>query len=195
MAGLPTITTRNLVLRPFRPEDAPQVRALAGDRDVAVTTASIPHPYEDGLAEAWIAGHEEAFGQGEACTLAVTLARAEALIGAVSLYVSRANRLAELAYWIGKAYWDRGYCTEAAVAMIRYGFGDLDLNRIQARHMTKNPASGRVMQKAGMSYEGTLRQAMFRFGQFEDLAIFSVLRSEWQAPPLTDESLAAAAGA
>jgi RimJ/RimL family protein N-acetyltransferase len=55
----------------------------------------------------------------------------------------------------------------------------LDLNRIQARHMTKNPASGRVMQKVGMKYEGTLRQSLFRWGKFEDAAIYSILQDEY----------------
>ena len=78
-------------------------------------------------------------------------------------------------------WWQQGYCTEAARAMLDYAFAALDLNRVQARHLTRNPASGRVMQKAGMTYEGVLRQAIFRWNRFDDLAIYSILRSEYFA--------------
>ncbi len=67
--------------------------------------------------------------------------------------------------------------------MIEFGFSALKLNRTMARHMTKNPASGPVIQKAGMTHEGILRQAMFRFGHFEDLAVYSVLHNDWGPSP------------
>lgn len=69
------------------------------------------------------------------------------LFGAISIHVEKGQRLAEIGYWIGKPFWNRGYATEATRAAIAYGFEHLGSNRIQARHMTKNPASGRVMQK------------------------------------------------
>ncbi|MFU8772395.1 MAG: GNAT family N-acetyltransferase [Anaerolineales bacterium] len=80
---------------------------------------------------------------------------------------------------MGKPYWKQGYCTEAAKEVIRYSFEQLGLNRVQARHMTKNPASGRVMQKVGMQYEGTLRQSLLRWETFEDAAMYSILRDEF----------------
>ena len=98
--------------------------------------------------------------------------------GCVSLGVNKQNHWAELGYWIGKPYWSKGYCTEAAGALLDYGFKVLELNRIQARHLVSNPASGRVMQKLGMSYEGTLRQVVFLRGSYEDLAGYAILRDE-----------------
>ena len=74
---------------------------------------------------------------------------------------------------------NQGYATEAAQAVLEYGFRKLGLHRVQARHFTKNPASGRVMQKIGMTYEGTLRQSIYRFGRFEDAALYSILRHEF----------------
>ncbi len=183
MSFIRPLKTERLLLREFRMEDAPTVQHLAGERDVAKKTANIPHPYEDGMAEAWIQRHQGLVEDGELVTYAVTLKPDDTLIGAISLRIETRNHLAELGYWIGKPYWNKGYCTEAARALVNLGFDDLALNRIQARHMTSNPASGRVMKKVGMTYEGTHRQATYRFGAFEDLAMYAVLRSERPQAP------------
>lgn len=184
MSRNPTLTTIRLTLRPFRIDDAPSVQQLAGAWEIAETTANIPHPYTDGMAEQWIGTHQGAFDQGESVTFAIVLKSDAQLIGAIGLGLRQVHHLAELGYWIGKPYWGQGYCTEAAKEVLRYAFEDLDLHRIQARHMTKNPASGRVMQKIGMKYEGTLRDSLFRWGRFEDVAMYSVLRDEYDSPDL-----------
>lgn len=173
------IRTKRLHLRLFRMEDASVVKKFAGDPDVARTTANIPHPYEDGMAEAWIRSQYSAIARGDAMTFAVTLKKDAALIGSMSLSINKVDRLGELGYWIGKPYWSNGYCTEAAQAMIAYGFMHLGLNRIQARHMASNPASGRVMQKCHMDFEGTHRQVIYRNGTFEDLSIYAILRESY----------------
>jgi RimJ/RimL family protein N-acetyltransferase len=181
MTDLPTISTDRLVLRPFNLNDAARVRELAGERDVAEMTANIPHPYEEGVAEEWISNHADSLKNGTGVTVAIELQSHGSLIGAIGLVLNQAHHSAELGYWIGKPYWNEGYCTEAATAMLRYGFETLGLNRVQARHMTKNPASGRVMEKIGMCHEGVLRQSLNRFGAFEDAAMFSILRDEYRA--------------
>ncbi len=179
MAQIPTLTTPRLILRPFTLDDAPAVKELAGEWEIAATTANIPHPYEEGMAEEWIRTHQENFDKGEAVSLAITLKPEGGLVGAIGIHINKTNRLAEMGYWVGKPFWNRGYCTEAAREVVRYAFEELDLNRVQARHMIKNPASGRVMQKIGMQYEGTLRQSIFRWDKFEDAAMYSILRDEY----------------
>ncbi|MEK7239824.1 MAG: GNAT family N-acetyltransferase [Gemmatimonadota bacterium] len=177
MRQLPTLKTGRLVLRPFLLSDAATVLRLAGDRAVADTTLSIPHPYVDGMAEQWIATHEGAWTRHEMATLAITEAEA-GLIGAISLRIELAHRRAELGYWIGVPYWGLGYATEAARAMVAFGFEKLSLHRIYAHHFTRNPASGRVMSKVGMRLEGTLRQHFFRWDRPEDVAAWGLLRTE-----------------
>jgi len=177
--SLEPIHTARLILRPFRPADAGPVQQLAGDRDIADTTQNIPHPYEDGMAEAWIDGHSAAWEARDSATFAVVRREDDALAGAVGLRLDRQHNKGELGYWIGKTYWNEGYATEAARALLRLGFDGLGLNRIQASHLARNPASGRVMQKAGMQCEGTARQAMQKWGQYEDLVIYAILRSQW----------------
>ncbi len=181
MSTIPTLTTKRLRLRPFRLDDATAVEELAGAYSIAAHTANIPHPYPNGAAEEWISTHEEAFEKGKGMNFAITFKEKDTLIGAIGLFTKKQHRLGELGYWIGEPYWNRGYCTEAAREVVRYGFEDLGLNRIQARHMTKNPASGRVMEKIGMQREGTLRQSLYRFDAFEDAHIYAILREEYEA--------------
>lgn len=174
--------TERLLLRPFQVPDAVAVQRLAGDYEVARTTAHIPHPYEDGMAEAWISSHADGFAQGKSVTWAVTHRADGHLIGAVSITVNRQHDSGELGYWIGRPYWGLSYGTEAAAAAMRYAFETLQLHRVHARHIATNPASGRIMQKLGMRHEGTLIEADWRWGAWHDLCLYGLLRREYESP-------------
>ena len=177
--AMPRLTTARLLLRPFVPTDAPTVERLAGAREVADTTLTLPHPYPAGGGVLWIETHEPAWEAGERLTLAICLAEApDEIIGAITLSLAPEHARAEVGYWIGSGMWGRGYATEAARAMLAFGFGTLRLNRIQAHHFTRNPASGRVLQKVGMRLEGVSRQAYRRWDRFEDVAMLSILASD-----------------
>lgn len=149
----PTLDTARLRLRPFQPSDAPAVQRLAGDPAIAATTLHMPHPYPDGAAEAWIATHADGWSQRANVTFAITDRREGAVLGAISLMDIRRG-VAELGYWIGVAYWGQGVCTEAGVALITFAGSGLPLQRLIARHIADNPASGRVLQKLGFDYVG-----------------------------------------
>ena len=167
--------TQRLVLRPFELSDAADVQRLAGDRAIAETTLTVPHPYEDGMAEEWISSQPEKFERGELVNFAIALRETGALVGSVGLTLVSAHSRGELGYWIGKEYWGNGYCTEAARAVVAYGFRALELNRITSSHLTKNPASGRVMQKIGMTHEGHQPRHVRKWDRFEDLDIYGML--------------------
>lgn len=176
MPALPTLRTDRLCLRPLEPGDAPRVQELAAAREIAEMTLRIPHPYEDGMAEAWIAEIAEA--AGERVVFAVTT-ESDGLIGAAGMDLEPAHRRAELGYWIGVPYWNRGFATEAARVVIDYGFRDLDLRRIYATVFPRNPASGRVLEKIGMTCEGRLRKHVRKWDVQEDVEYFGVLATEW----------------
>ena len=180
MPAQPELPTERLLLRPFRPSDATDVQRLAGAFEVADMTMTVPHPYPEGAAEAWISMHEPAWNAGVLATFAITDRANGALVGAVGFGIKPEHLLAELGYWIGVPYWNRGYASEASRALLDFGFSQLALHRIQARHFLRNPASGRVMQKIGMTYEGTLRGAARKWDRFEDLALYAVLAPEWK---------------
>ena len=176
----PVLETERLILRPFTIADAPAVQKLAGAREVASTTMNIPHPYEDGMAEAWISSHAPGYEAGELATYAILLRDDDQLVGAIGLVINGTHARAELGYWIGVPYWNQGFATEAAGAMLQFGFRDLGLNRIFAIHLVRNPPSGRVMEKSGMRHEGILRQHFRKWGAFEDVAQYGVLADEWR---------------
>jgi len=179
MSELPTIETERLTLRPFILADAPDVQRLAGDRNVASSTLEIPHPYKDGMAEEWIAALQVGLDRGEDVTFAIVHRDEEYLIGCAGMSIRKRDESGSMGYWIGKPYWNQGYCTEAARALLEYGFEVLGLNRVYSAHFTRNPASGRVMQKIGMKHEGTLRQDVRKWGRFEDVERYGILKSEY----------------
>lgn len=181
MNGQPILETERLVLRPFQLDDSEKVEILAGDKLVASTTLNIPHPYPKGGAKEWIATHETSFHEGKGVTYAITHKQTSELIGAISLMNLTPSHQAELGYWIGVPYWNKGYCTEAGREIIQYGFIDRMLNRIHACYLSRNPASGRVMEKLGMRYEGTRRQHILKWGIFEDLELMGLLKTDWDS--------------
>ena len=176
----PKLSNDCLVLRAFVPDDAPRVQQLAGAFEIADTTLVIPHPYEDGMAEAWIGGHREAIESGTAVTWALTLGDTDELVGAISLMQIEAGHQAEAGYWIGVPYWRRGYCSKAAEAVTRYAFGELGLVRLYARCFARNPASARVLTKLGFQLEGRQRRHVRKWDAFEDIDLYGLLKAEWR---------------
>lgn len=181
------LETERLILRPFTLADAPRVQELAGAFQVADTTGHMPHPYLIGDAEVWIQSHADEYQATRASTFALTLRTDGTVTGAIGLHPSPPNQRAEMGYWIGVTYWGQGYATEAARAVLKYAFETLELNRVYASHFPRNPASGRVMQKAGMRPEGILRQHFVRWTEPENLVYYGILKSEWRADQETKE--------
>ena len=183
MAAQPTLQTERLVLRPLAPQDAPVVSRLAGQRQIADTTSAIPHPYSEQQALQWIVGNAELLAQEKIVVFGIQLKREGNLIGTIGLRdIDATHSQAELGYWIAVGCWGKGYATEAARAVVAFGFEQLGLNRIYAHHMVRNPASGRVLAWIGMRQEGLLRQRLRKWGVFEDVVAMAVLREEWANP-------------
>ncbi|HXX12593.1 MAG TPA: GNAT family N-acetyltransferase [Burkholderiales bacterium] len=174
------IRTARLLLRPFVAADAGRVADLAGAFEIADTTISIPHPYPAELAVDWIAKHEQEPHRSHAVTLAVT-ELTSGLVGCVELRdIDSEHAQAELGFWIGKPFWALGYATEACAALLRFGYESLNLNRVYAHHMVRNPASGRVLLKLGMCNEGLLRQRVRKWGRFEDVMVYAAVREDYK---------------
>jgi RimJ/RimL family protein N-acetyltransferase len=168
----PELRTKHLVLRRFQREDASEVQKLAGNFNVAKMTLNIPFPYEDGMAEEWISTHEENWNTKKSVIYAILKTGTNKLLGAVGL-VEIDGLEGELGYWIGEPYWGKGYCTEAAKKLIEFSFQKLSLEKIVAEHLTKNPASGRVMKKIGMQYVKTT-QKIDRNGNTSSMEVYEI---------------------
>lgn len=138
--------TDRLRLRTVVDGDAARIAVLAGDWDVASMTGRIPYPYSEGAAYHWINGvaeREEVFG----------IEHDAELIG-ICGFTAEPNGDAELGYWIGKPYWGRGFATEAASAVMAYGFTKAGIRRFVCKHLADNPASARVIHKLGFRFIG-----------------------------------------
>ena len=141
---------------------------------------NIPYPYEDGMAEDWISKHQDNLDQKKGVVLAITEKEMGQLVGTISLMGLSEGHQAELGYWVGKAYWNKGYCTESGCAVLEHAFSILGLRRVHSCHITRNPASGRVMQKLGMNHEGHRKQHVKKWDKFEDLELYGVLKDDWR---------------
>jgi|TARA_B100000809_G_C14902444_1_gene446755 RimJ/RimL family protein N-acetyltransferase len=159
--------------------DAPDIQRLAGDRDVASTTRDIEHPYEDGMAEKWIKSCHDKTNSGESINFAITLATDGSFLGVIGIHPEETGKQAELGYWVGKPYWNQGYATEAVKAVVHHCFTNLEHDRVYAAHFTRNPSSGRVMQKAGMLYEGSQLGPTVKWGVVENLELYGMTRAQF----------------
>lgn len=181
MNDYPTLYSSRLILRRFFPEEAMVVRNLAGDHKIAHGCLTVPHPYGIGIAETWIACHEEWFSLGIQLVLAITRKKDGVLIGAIGLMFDQDHNRAEIGYWIGVPFWGNGYATEAGVAGVAYAFDTMQMNRVTASIFMRNPASGRVLEKIGMHREGVLRRHLLKEGTYEDMLVYGMLQEEWRA--------------
>jgi ribosomal-protein-alanine N-acetyltransferase len=171
------IETERLGLRTLSEADIPELVPLISERGVAATTLRIPHPFADKDAHDFLASP----AKENELRLGIRLRDSGVFIGGIGLHPYPEHRRAELGYWIGVPYWGQGYSTEAARAVVKYGFEKVQLNRIFAGHFRHNPASGRVLEKIGMKYEGCMRQNVMKWGAFVDVEIYSILRQEFHA--------------
>lgn len=176
----PTLVTERLVLRPLRDADAVAIAAGAGDKRVARYLIQVPSPYPVALARRWLRGRIEWWADGRGITLAIAARDVpDELLGTASLRRYARDRRAELGYWLAAAVWGRGIATEAAAALVDYGFRELELSRIYAQVLSGNAASERVLEKLGMQHEGVKRQHVRKGRNLRDVAIYGLLRSEW----------------
>jgi len=172
----PAIRSGPVLLAPLRPGDAGRICLLAGDDAVADMAVRMPHPYPERAAEAWIAESTAGWKAGWGAVWKITRANDGLLVGEVGVTMDPENRSAELGYWIGKDYWGRGYATAGAWAAVQFGFEEMGIHRIHASCLRRNAGSARVLERAGLRYEGCLREHLFHRGCFEDLLLFGAVR-------------------
>lgn len=185
-AGEVEIVTTGLLLRPLAAADAPAVAEQCADPLISETTLTVPRPYSLEDASRFIEFSRAARERGEMLGLGIFddgdgRGAPWRLVGTCGLVFTPRDRRAELGFWIGVPFWGRGYATEAAGAIVDFGFRVLALERIHAGHFAGNEASGRVQHKLGMVREGVLRKHHVRFGERRDLVVWAVLREEWLA--------------
>ncbi|HEV2446342.1 MAG TPA: GNAT family N-acetyltransferase [Candidatus Sulfopaludibacter sp.] len=177
---LPVLETPRLVLSPLAERHLERFVTVAGARSIADTTISVPHPLTEADAREWIERAAAESGAGLGAHFAIALrSEAGSLIGYAAIRaIDREHNQAELSFWLADRLAGQGYATEAACAVAGHGFHRLELNRICAYHMVRNPASGRVLAKLGFRQEGCLRQRVRKWGVYEDVLLWAKLRND-----------------
>ena len=181
-ADLPELETERLLLRKMRPDDAEAMFAYASNPEVTryvlwETHGSIKES-EDFLRFA-----NEGYERGDFGGWGVVLKTSGAFVGTCGLEAAPEHSRAELGYVLAREHWGRGLMPEVVRRVIRFCFERMDLNRVEARCIAENTASARVMEKAGMSYEGTLRGREYIKGAHRDMKMYSILRREYATAP------------
>ena len=172
------LQTERLTLRLHALSDIPALMPLIGAREVAATTLRIPHPYTESDAQDFMAGMQEELLNGSGLRLGIVVRESDTLCGGVGLRTESDHRRAELGYWIDVPYWGKGYATEAARAIVKYGFETLGLHRIFASHFAHNLGSARVLRKIGMRHEGSQRGHILKWGEFVDIEMYGMVASD-----------------
>ncbi|MDR0444743.1 MAG: GNAT family N-acetyltransferase [Puniceicoccales bacterium] len=167
-----------LRLRPLAEGDTMEMARYLNDREVAEGLTYSPYPYTHDMAVAWLKDVAFASQQDRVLYWAITDGEMEKFMGIVGFSLYREHDKAEMHYWLGRPYWNCGYATEVAKALIPFIFAKVQIQRLEINHFTRNGASRRVIEKCGFVYEGELRAYVKRFGKYEDVKFYSLLKSE-----------------
>lgn len=162
-------------LRPWLERDVPAIVAACNDPETARWT-TVPSPYSEGDARAWIARCATAWSEGAAPLAVVERASGE-LAAAITLWLH--GRVGELGYWAAPEYRGRGYVPRAARLLCTWAFDELELPRMQLGTFPGNDASERVAEKCGFTREGVLRAWMEQRGERRDMTMWSLLPSDF----------------
>jgi ribosomal-protein-alanine N-acetyltransferase len=178
LKDLPTLETDRLILRKMTSDDAEAVFAYASDPEVTHYVSWETHlSIEDSKAFLDLATSK--YESGGEPDWGIVYKGDHRFVGTCGIvFWEPYHARAELGYTLSRDYWGRDLMAEAVRAMISFGFKEMNLNRIEARCIAENVASARVMEKAGMLYEGTLRQRELIKGEHRDMKIYSILRDE-----------------
>ncbi len=164
------IPLETCTIRSWRKDDADSIARLANNRAVWRNLRDrFPHPYARKDARSWIRTARRADPQ----TFFAIDVEGEA-VGGIGLHPQSdiLRRSMEIGYWLGEPYWGRGIATQVVVAMTRYAFEHFDIARLYGYVFEWNPASGRVLEKAGYRLEGRLRKAVTKNGRTMDMLVY-----------------------
>lgn len=189
--GTVILETDRLRLRPITLEDVPMVfDNWVQDPEVARYVTWEVHRSQE-VTEGYIGSLVAAYASQESSyDWGIEVKETGELIGSLSFVgVSDRDQVAELGYCLGRNWWGQGYMTEAVAEILRFAFEEVGFNRVQAVFDQRNPASGRVMEKVGMIYEGTMREVRKVKGEFVTIKLYAILKSDWEKIKLDEETV------
>lgn len=179
--GAICLETDRLILRPFKIEDAENVFNNWASDDEVTKYLTWPTHSSVEMSRSYMEFCINGYNEKNVYQWGMEMKNSHELIGNISVVkiIDEIDSV-ELGWVIGRKWWGNGYTAEAAERLLEFFFTEVSVNRICAGHDIDNPNSGRVMQKIGMKYEGTLRQSGKNNQGIVDMANYSVLREEWK---------------
>lgn len=160
-------------------KDIPNMVQYANNSKVSRMTLTMPYPYREKDAISWINMANEGFEDQNHFVFAICLLPDGDFIGGIGLRVNKRFNNAELGFWVGEPFWNKGYVTEAAGEILEFGFEQAGLHKIYAAHLIENPASGKVMIKNGMIKEAELVDHIRKGDQYLSLIQYRITKKEF----------------
>jgi len=158
MEEFPELITNRLMLRKIQLSDVSSLLKYANNKNISDQIFNIPFPYHEEDAIYRLNFVLQGFKNKECYVFAITLKDENELIGEIGLHLDKTNNNAQLGYWIAEPFWGKGIATEAASEILKFGFEELNLNKIYATHYPENEASGKVMLNNKMIKEAELKE-------------------------------------
>jgi ribosomal-protein-alanine N-acetyltransferase len=179
LTNFPVLSTERLLLRQLIVDDAEDVFEYASVPEVAEFLIWNPHAKINDSLD-FIQFAQEQFETVSSLIFGIELKVEKKLIGTIDLRgFNSAHRCGDVGYVISKKYWNKGFVTEAFKEIVRFGFTELNLNRIEAHCEEENAGSWKVMEKVGLIFEGTLREKVFFKDRFHTMKMYSILKKDW----------------
>ena len=175
------IETKHLLIREFQTDDWLAVHSYATDSEVFRYQHWGPNSEDDSREFVKMTIDQQTEVPRRSYELAIIEKSSNKLIGAVGIRIkSSTNRDADMGYTLGRSRWGNGFGTEAAQAILNFGFTELNLHRIWATAAPENLASIRVLEKVGMKYEGLLKENLLVRGRWRDSVLMAILENDWE---------------
>lgn len=186
--NLSSLETERLRLRKLMLRDANDIFEYAGNPEVSrFVTWDVHRAVADSIS--FIRASLTQYDENNCGPWGIVFKENNKLIGTISFMGwNHLQNNAEIGYAMSSDYWNKGIMTEAMKVSLTFGFNKMNLHRIQARCLTDNFASEKVMQKCGMKFEGILREAIIKDGNYHDLKVYSILRNEFKENILIENS-------
>jgi len=173
------LSTNRLILRKFRTGDAKEIMKLLKNKEVAATTLMLPYPCDMEISNKLVESYLDEQKHHKTIHWAIISREDKTFMGGIRLVPNIRFNSAEIGFWLGKEFWGNGYTFEAAEEVIRFGFIDLNLNRLEAHSMMENMSSIKLLEKLGFNQEGYHPDLVIKWDEYKDVITFGLLQKNF----------------
>jgi RimJ/RimL family protein N-acetyltransferase len=170
------IKTKKFTLRPFRMDDVQSVQKHVNDKAIIRNLSNLPFPYKLKDAKDWLKRKAKQYRQKDPDEIVFAIEINGEAVGSIGIHKIVRGHKAEIGYWLGRAYWGGGIMTDAVNEVVKYGFKNLKLRRVNGIVYSFNKGSMRVLEKNGFKFEGVAKKDVKKDNKFIDAHIFAKVK-------------------